>query len=292
MHALKAVLLNAPKRRLKWCFLSKKTECLLSLKAPVRVYSPVLCVCVQISVCTCTSFLLATHKHTPSIKSPLCSLKWKKKCYSTANCCRIQTQGRRDCLPYRTYICAQLIPDEWVASIRIWHDNFLLVCEDHAHTRLIHANKWVVSLATRGILQLYEWQIQCMCCFSSHMSLLLWCLGIECKRARHKDWLIWFEYACCQVPMETTGKQQVKRLHNVPIFFSPSLLFSQVLSCYRHHTVCMKVKVHFSVFSSKMTCSLFLGLNSKYTSPLERGRWAPLATVPWRFSFPLLPSQL
>lgn len=196
MHALKGVLLNAPRRRLKWCFHpknQKKPQCLLSLKAPVRVYSPVMC--VQISVRTCTSLLLATHKHTPSIKSPLCSLKWKKKCYSTANCCRIQTQGSRDCLPYRTYIGAQLIPDEWVGSIRIWHDNFLLVCEDDAHTRLIRAIKWGVSLATRGFLQIYEWQTQCMSCFSSHtLPLPLWCLRIECKRARHKDWLLWFEY--------------------------------------------------------------------------------------------------
>lgn len=45
------------------------------------------CVCVHANqcVCTCAPFL-SSYTHAPSIKRPLCSLKWKKDCYSTTNC--------------------------------------------------------------------------------------------------------------------------------------------------------------------------------------------------------------
>lgn len=142
-------------------------------KVPSTTKSAVLCLllhfvreCIQMSVGTCTFFLLATHKHTPSIKSSMCLLKWKKECYSTTNNCRIQKQASTHCVPYRTSVCTKLIHVESFARITsshfkitrgrgsscqqivstfweclashppLWHNNSLLTCEDQAQTGL------------------------------------------------------------------------------------------------------------------------------------------------------------
>lgn len=59
--------------------------------------------------------------YTQTHTSPLCLLKWEKECYSTANCCRIQTQASTHCLPYRTSVCTKSKPVELFARITSSH---------------------------------------------------------------------------------------------------------------------------------------------------------------------------
>lgn len=158
-HALKAVLLNAPGWRRKWCFHpsipGKKKN-----RVPSTTKSAILCLlhrfvceCLQMSVDTCT--LLATHKHIPSIKSSMYLLKCKKECYCTANCCRIQTQASTHWLPYRTSVCTKLIHAEF-ARITSSH----LTGEYYTQTWLIRAKMYALFFFTHTHCYCYNvWQL-------------------------------------------------------------------------------------------------------------------------------------
>lgn len=135
-----------------------------------------------------------TQTHTIYQKTPV--LAEVERSYSTANCCRIQTQASTHCLFYRTSIFIKLIPVESFARIisnhrgkgsfmlsklinfenhqlkgillsqtrkrqavsgNVWnHTHLSVMCEDHAHTWLIHAKMWGVSLGSKDNCEPHE----------------------------------------------------------------------------------------------------------------------------------------
>lgn len=179
-------------------FISGEKKCLLWLKAPFCVCSSVLCASIY-NTNECGHMYVFSFSYTQTHTSSLCLLKWEKECYSTANCCRIQTQASTHCLPYRTSVCTKSKPVELFARITSSHRGKA----SFMHAKLTnfenHQIKW--SLLSQNHTHPSDTTTFCLCVrimlthdwwgFSHQTQLLVSGVGLECDWSNDFINVIW-----------------------------------------------------------------------------------------------------